>query len=164
MANKQAIVQNTSYYRNNTPLLYNYVKHNSTCPEGYINPGEYIKPGETYLLICKQSGWSFMGMYVKWDTEFKAHEFKIFREKSIECEYEDDDDKRYIRSNDLKKMIINLATGYLIAKQVARGLCDRIPEDCAGIIERMLVGDSIVGHGPDRYPERVCDANGVYHA
>ena len=42
----------------------------------------------------------------------------------------------------------------LMAKQVARGLCDRIPEDCAGIIERMLVGDKIVGQGPDRYEER----------
>ena len=55
-------------------------------------------------------------------------------------------------------------TSPALAKQVARGLCDRIPEDCAGIIERMLVGDSIVGHGPDRYPERRCDTNGVYHA
>lgn len=45
-------------------------------------------------------------------------------------------------------------TSPVLAKQVARGLCDRIPEDCAGIIERMLVGDSIVGKGPDRYAER----------
>ena len=45
-------------------------------------------------------------------------------------------------------------TSPTLAKQVARGLCDRIPEDCAGIIERMLVGDSIVGKRPDRYPER----------
>lgn len=55
-------------------------------------------------------------------------------------------------------------TSPALAKQVARGLCDRIPEDCAGIIERMLVGDSIVGQRPDRYPERVCDVNRVYHA
>jgi len=45
-------------------------------------------------------------------------------------------------------------TSPALAKQVARGLCDRIPEDCAGIIERMLVGDKIVGKGPDRYAER----------
>jgi hypothetical protein len=45
-------------------------------------------------------------------------------------------------------------TSPALAKQVARGLCDRIPEDCAGIIERMLVGDKIVGKGPDRYEER----------
>ena len=45
-------------------------------------------------------------------------------------------------------------SGPLICKQMARGLCDRIPEDCAGIIERMLVGDRVVGKGPDRYPER----------
>jgi len=50
------------------------------------------------------------------------------------------------------KFIIN--TEPIFAKQVARGLCDRIPEDCAGIIERMLIGDRIVGQGPDRYPER----------
>ena len=43
----------------------------------------------------------------------------------------------------------------LLAKQVARGLCHRIPEDCAGIIERMLVGDKIVGKGPDRYEQRL---------
>lgn len=42
----------------------------------------------------------------------------------------------------------------IVAKQFARGLCDRIPEDCAGIIERMLMGNNIVGRGPDRYPER----------
>jgi len=42
----------------------------------------------------------------------------------------------------------------IMAKQFARGLCDRIPEDCAGIIERMLMGNAIVGKGPDRYPER----------
>jgi len=43
----------------------------------------------------------------------------------------------------------------VVAKQFARGLCDRIPEDCAGIIERLLVGDKIVGQGPDRYEERI---------
>jgi len=47
-------------------------------------------------------------------------------------------------------------TSPTVAKHVARGLCTskRIPEDCAGIIERMLVGDTIVGKGPDRYEER----------
>jgi hypothetical protein len=43
----------------------------------------------------------------------------------------------------------------MIAKQSARGLSQWIPEDCSGIIERMLVGDVIVGKGPDRYPERL---------
>jgi hypothetical protein len=43
----------------------------------------------------------------------------------------------------------------MIAKQCARGLCDRIPEDCAGRIERMVVGDAVVGKGPDRYPARL---------
>ena len=42
----------------------------------------------------------------------------------------------------------------MIAKQCARGLSEWIPEDCAGIIERMVLGDEIVGKGPDRYPER----------
>ena len=43
----------------------------------------------------------------------------------------------------------------MIAKQSARGLSEWIPEDCAGIIERMVVGDEVVGKGPDRYPERL---------
>jgi hypothetical protein len=45
----------------------------------------------------------------------------------------------------------------LVAKQCARGLAEKIPEDCAGIIERMLVGNSVVGVacGPDRYAKRV---------
>ena len=42
----------------------------------------------------------------------------------------------------------------LLAKQIARGLSERITEDCAGIIERMLVGDDVVGKGPDRYSPR----------
>lgn len=41
----------------------------------------------------------------------------------------------------------------LVAKQCARGLAEKIPEDCAGIIERMLVGD--LGKGPDRYAKRI---------
>jgi hypothetical protein len=41
-----------------------------------------------------------------------------------------------------------------LAKQYARGLSHKIPEDCAGIVERFLVGDKLVGQGPDRYPER----------
>lgn len=53
-----------------------------------------------------------------------------------------------------KYITYKMDTSPTLAKQVARGLCDRIPEDCAGIIERMLVGDSVVGKGPDRYPER----------
>ena len=50
------------------------------------------------------------------------------------------------------KFVMN--TDPIFAKQFARGLCDRIPEDCAGIIERMIVGDKVVRKGPDRYAER----------
>ena len=39
----------------------------------------------------------------------------------------------------------------LISEQVARGLCDSIPEDTAGIIQEFLVGR--LG-GPRRYPAR----------
>ncbi len=39
-----------------------------------------------------------------------------------------------------------------LAKQYARGLCDYIPEDCAGIIERFLT--CMAGVGPFRYPKR----------
>jgi hypothetical protein len=56
-----------------------------------------------------------------------------------------------IPSRNLKVMP---STEPMLAKQYARGLSEYIPEDCAGIIERMLVGDRIVGQGPDRYPER----------
>ena len=40
----------------------------------------------------------------------------------------------------------------LIAEQAARGLCDRIPEDTAGLIERFLMPKS--RSKPDRYAER----------
>ena len=40
-----------------------------------------------------------------------------------------------------------------LAIEVARGLCDRIPEDTAGIIESFLIGKNI-GSGPYRYPRR----------
>lgn len=39
----------------------------------------------------------------------------------------------------------------LMAEQVARGLCDRIPEDVAGVIERFLTAKAPM---VDRYPER----------
>jgi hypothetical protein len=39
----------------------------------------------------------------------------------------------------------------LLSEQYVRGLCDRIPEDCAGIIQEFLVGRS---RGPSRYPAR----------
>ena len=39
----------------------------------------------------------------------------------------------------------------LLSEQYARGLCDRIPEDCAGIIQDFLVGYRL---GPSRYPLR----------
>ena len=45
-----------------------------------------------------------------------------------------------------------------LVKQYARGLCEYIPEDCAGIIERFLIG-SMVGYGPSRYPVRSNDSN-----
>ena len=44
----------------------------------------------------------------------------------------------------------------LMRKQVGRGLCDNgLPEDCAGVVERMLVENTVVRKGPDRYPARV---------
>ena len=39
----------------------------------------------------------------------------------------------------------------LLSEQYVRGLCDRIPEDCAGIIQEFLVGRT---RGPARFPER----------
>jgi hypothetical protein len=51
-------------------------------------------------------------------------------------------------------MLIRSCMSPIVAKQLARGLSNRIPEDCAGIIERMLVGNETVGRGPDRYAER----------
>jgi hypothetical protein len=45
-----------------------------------------------------------------------------------------------------------------LAKQYARGLCEYIPEDCAGIIERFLIG-SMAGYGASRYPVRSKDSN-----
>jgi len=39
-----------------------------------------------------------------------------------------------------------------LAKQYARGLCEYIPEDCAGIIETFLT--CMAGEGPFRYPLR----------
>ena len=41
----------------------------------------------------------------------------------------------------------------LVLEQAARGLCDRIPEDTAGLIERFLMPKSTVK--PDRYAERI---------
>ena len=39
----------------------------------------------------------------------------------------------------------------LLMEQVARGLCDRIPEDAAGVIERFLTAKAPM---VDRYPQR----------
>jgi hypothetical protein len=39
----------------------------------------------------------------------------------------------------------------LLMEQVARGLCDRIPEDVAGVIERFLTAKARM---VDRYPQR----------
>lgn len=43
-----------------------------------------------------------------------------------------------------------------LAKQYARGLCNYIPEDCAGIIERFLT--SMAGEGPFRYSLRTIES------
>ena len=39
----------------------------------------------------------------------------------------------------------------LLSEQYARGLCDRIPEDCAGIIQDFLTGKRL---GPSKFPAR----------
>jgi len=58
----------------------------------------------------------------------------------------------YMQSKYLK--ITPIVKNRHFAKQIARGLSGRMPEDCAGIIERMLVGDKVVGKGPDIYEAR----------
>ena len=42
----------------------------------------------------------------------------------------------------------------VMSEQVARGLSNRIPENSAGIIQRMLIGNKPTGRGPNRYPAR----------
>ena len=87
---------------------------------------------------------TYNGIFVKYWYDWICKQHCIFQIN----------DSRYriaIPSNSMK---VKLSISPLTAKQVARGLCDRIPEDCAGIIERLLVGDKIVGKGPDRYAER----------
>jgi hypothetical protein len=102
-------------------------------------------PGKLYNIRHK---WikdePFTGIFIK---------YKIDWIRSESCVFEDPDFKTRvtIKSN---RCIVKHSAHPMLAKQYARGLCDRIPEDCAGIIERLLVGDKIVGKGPDRYPER----------
>jgi hypothetical protein len=42
----------------------------------------------------------------------------------------------------------------IMSEQVARGLSNRIPENAAGIIQRMIIGNKPAGRGPNRYPAR----------
>jgi hypothetical protein len=105
-------------------------------------------PGALYKFKCNDF-WSeptiiHKGVFVK-ENEYPQYNYKyiVFRlNRSTEIS---------LMSKYVTHMIDTSPT---LAKQVARGLCDRIPEDCAGIIERLLVGDKIVGKGPDRYEER----------
>jgi len=105
-------------------------------------------PGALYKFKCSDF-WSestiiYKGIFVK-QNEYPEYNYKytVFK---LNCSTE-----LSLMSNYVTYMI---DTSPALAKQLARGLCDRIPEDCAGIIERMLVGDKIVGKGPDRYAER----------
>jgi len=105
-------------------------------------------PGALYKFKCHDF-WSdpsiiHKGFFVK-QMKYPTCDYIVFKlNRSIETIL-------MYQSNHVTYMI---DTSPALAKQVARGLCDRIPEDCAGIIERMLVGDKIVGKGPDRYSER----------
>jgi len=69
-----------------------------------------------------------------------------------QCVFEDMRGRVFILPS--KNLVMNLSQIPMLAKQYARGLCNRMPEDCAGLVERFLVGDKVVGPGPDRYPER----------
>jgi len=103
-------------------------------------------PGALYKFKCHDC-WSdptiiHKGFFVK-QTKYPTCDYIVFQlNRSTQLS---------LMSNHVTYMI---DTSPAVAKQVARGLCDRIPEDCAGIIERLLVGDKIVGKGPDRYAER----------
>ena len=123
----------------------------------------YLKPGNVYTFMNKDSGRIFTGIFLKSDlykhhgirglfnNTYEGFEFEMFDHKSK------NKIKTYISTwslHEMKAIKFIHVTSPALAKQVARGLCDRIPEDCAGIIERMLVGDKIVGKGPDRYAER----------
>jgi len=116
---------------------------------------KYTRTGVS-IILNKRKGIFIEYITNRWN---KNNPYCIF-EEFIYDNYHKIGCKSMYESKDLK-FIIN--TEPIFAKQVARGLCDRIPEDCAGIIERMLIGDKIVGQGPDIYPQRMCDANGVYH-
>jgi hypothetical protein len=43
----------------------------------------------------------------------------------------------------------------IMSNQVARGLSNRVGENAAGIIQRMLIGNKPTGSGPNRYPSRI---------
>ena len=46
------------------------------------------------------------------------------------------------------------AADSVVASQVARGLSNTISENAAGIVKRMLVGNTPSGRGPNRFPAR----------
>ena len=110
-----------------------------------------LEVGKNYTFKSMHSNIVYTGVFLNYDYRtIHPSENKIRR-----CVF-DVLDAHYpgLMMLSFKNIQVIPAKGSLIAKQVARGLCDRIPEDCAGIIERMLVGNQIVGKGPDRYPER----------
>ena len=110
----------------------------------YIHTGS-LEIGKTYTFKSKESNIVYTGVFLKYDC---------YGHVSRPVFYVLDGPYQGVNTISFKNIQVIPAKGSLMAKQFARGLCDRIPEDCAGIIERMLVGDSIVGKGPDRYAER----------
>lgn len=68
-------------------------------------------------------------------------------------------DKAYVRmAFDVKNWAFYESGEMLMAEQVTRGLCYRIPEECAAIIQDFLTGRRL-GTGPSRYPLRQLNAH-----
>ena len=113
-----------------------------TTIKSIYHTGYLLTPGEEYFF--KRNGDKKMqrGKFVNYVDS--GRQTCVFRITPIET--------AYMQSIHLK--ITPVIKGRHFAKQIALWLSERMPEDCAGIIERMLMGDKIVGTGPDRYESR----------